>query len=300
MLLSAGKNTGLIKMVDKLRTLIREVRMEQTVFGLPFVYAGALLAVGEKLTLEKVFLITLAVVGARTFAMLANRIIDREIDRKNPRTQSRALPKKKIKIFEAYLYALISLLVFLLAAFNLAPICRWLFPLPLLFFILYPYTKRFTWLCHFFLGVTLGLAPLAGWIAVANSVSLVPFLLLLAVMFWVSGFDIYYAFADLEFDRKERVFSIPARFGEKRSVQLVWFLHFLALFPLLAVGIILRLSLLYYLGLLLAFTFLWWLDFAYSPLKSRENVEGYLQRNGYFSLIYFIFTFLSVFISLEF
>lgn len=268
--------------------------MEQTVFGLPFVYAGALLAVGKNLSLKEVFLITLAVGGARTFAMLVNRIIDRGIDRRNPRTQNRALPKEKIKIFEAYLYSLISLVVFLFAAFNLAPLCRWLFPLPLFFFIFYPYTKRFTWLCHFFLGLTLGLAPLAGWIAVANNVSLVPFLLLIAVLFWVSGFDIYYAFADLEFDRKEGVFSIPARFGEKKAVYLVWVLHFLALFPLLTVGIILELYFLYYLGLLLAFAFLWWLDLSFSPLKKVENVDVYLQRNGYFSLIYFLFTFLSV------
>ncbi len=294
MLQSAGQNMVWIKVWGKFKTLVKEVRMEQTVFGLPFVYAGALLAVGERLTFRQVVFITLAVGSARTFAMLANRIIDREIDRRNPRTQNRALPSKKIRILEAYFYAFISLAVYLIAAFNLSPLSRWLSPLPLFFFTFYPYTKRFTWFCHFFLGLTLGLAPLAGWIAVANGVSLVPFLLLLAVMFWVSGFDIYYAFADVEFDRKEGVFSFPACFGEKQAVFFVWLLHILAFFPLFAVGLIQKLPFLYYFGLFFAFAFLWWLDLVFSPLKRRENIDVYLQRNGYFSVIYFLFTFLSV------
>jgi 4-hydroxybenzoate polyprenyltransferase len=290
LLASAGRNTVL----SKVKTLIREVRLEQTIFGLPFVYVGALLAVGKELKVEQIFFITLAVLGARTFAMLMNRIIDREIDKRNPRTRNRAIPAGKLKTMEASLFALISLAIYLYAAFNLSPLCRILFPIPLFFFTFYPYTKRFTWLCHFFLGTTLGLAPLAGWIAVKNGVSFSPFLLFLVVFLWVSGFDIYYAIADLNFDKEEGIFSIPARFGAKNSVYLTRILHSFLLFPLSYIGLLLHLPFIYFLGVFLSFTFLLWLDFVYSPLKSVENIDLYLQRNGYFSLIYFIFILLSI------
>jgi 4-hydroxybenzoate polyprenyltransferase len=279
---------------NKIKTLIKEVRMEQTLFGLPFVYVGALLAKGKTLRFDQIFFITIAVVGARTFAMLMNRIIDSEIDKRNPRTANRAIPTGKLKTVEAWGFALISLTIYLFAAFNLSPICRLLFPIPLFFFTFYPYTKRFTWLCHFFLGATLGLAPLAGWIAVKNAVSLPPFLLFLTVFFWVSGFDIYYSIADFHFDRKEGIYSIPSRFGIKKSLFLTQILHFLLLLPLIYLGILLSLPLLYFLGVTFSFAFLIWLDFIYSPLKNMKNIEIYLQKNGYFSLIYFVFILLSI------
>ena len=290
MLASAGR----IMAWEKFKTFIREVRMEQTVFGLPFVYLGAFLAAGKSVTLTQIFWITLAVIGARTFGMAMNRIIDREIDKRNPRTSQRALPAGKLKLAEAWGFSLISLTLYLLAAFNLAPICRYLFPIPLVFFTLYPYTKRFTWLCHFFLGITLGLAPLAGWIAVKNEIEPPALLLFLAVFFWVSGFDIYYATQDYEFDKKEGIHSIPSRFGINFSVYLTWFLHFLSLAILFCLGTILKLGLLYFFGVFLAGCFIFWLDLNFSPLVKREKVEIYLQKNGYFSLMVFLFTFISI------
>jgi 4-hydroxybenzoate polyprenyltransferase len=114
------------------------------------------------------------------------------------------------------------------------------------------------------------------------------------VFLWVSGFDIYYAIADLNFDKEEGIFSIPARFGAKNSVYLTRILHSFLLFPLSYIGLLLHLPFIYFLGVFLSFTFLLWLDFVYSPLKSVENIDLYLQRNGYFSLIYFIFILLSI------
>lgn len=287
-------NAGRTMVWNKIKTLINEVRMEQTLFGLPFVYAGAILAVWEKITVAQIFWITLSVAGARIFAMLMNRIIDRKIDEKNPRTIARALPAGNLKIIEAWVFSLLSLSLYILAAFNLTPLCRYLFPIPLFFFIFYPYTKRFTWITHFFLGTTLGLAPLAGWIAVRNEISLPPFLLFLAVLLWVSGFDIYYATQDYEFDKKEGIYSIPCRFGIKPSVRLTQTLHFFAFLILLYLGFVLSLSHFYFVGVFLSGAFLLWLDIFYSPLHDIKKVDAYLQKNGYFSVIFFVFTFISI------
>ena len=141
-------------------------------------------------------------VGARSFAMALNRLIDIEVDRRNPRTAERALPKGLLSVSNVLLFSVISLGVFLLAVFQLAPVCRYLWPIVVIPFVVYPYTKRFTWFSHFVLGLCLGLAPIGAWIAITNSFTPEPFLIGTAVLCWVAGFDILYAIQDIDFDRQ--------------------------------------------------------------------------------------------------
>lgn len=266
---------------------LKEIRAEQTLFSLPFVYTGALLGADFRPTLLQLLLITLAAASGRALGMLFNRIIDRVIDKLNPRTASRYIASGKMSLSAAFFYAALALAVYLVSAFILGPIPFILSPVPLLFFVIYPYTKRFTWLCHFFLGITLGFAPLAGWIAVNPDVNAVPFLLLAAVALWVSGFDIIYATMDADFDRKTGIYSIPARFGNSASFVLTVILHLLAFLSLLAAGLIYPLGIPYFTAVCAGLIFLGYNNLLIKNHLSTEAVNGYLQRNSYFSLIVF-------------
>ena len=148
------------------------IKFQHSIFALPFAYLGAFLSQMKVPDFITLFWITAAMVGARSFAMAVNRLIDMEIDRRNPRTAERALPKGLLSVPSVILFSLISLGIFLLAVYNLAPICRYLWPIVVIPFIIYPYTKRFTWLSHFVLGFCLGLAPVGAWIAITNTISL--------------------------------------------------------------------------------------------------------------------------------
>lgn len=269
------------------KNLLTEIRAEQTLFSLPFVYTGAILGANFHPTIWQLILVTVAAAAGRTLGMLLNRIIDRVIDRLNPRTASRFIASGKMPLSTAIFYALLALLIYLLSAYLLGPLPLMLSPIPLFFFTLYPYTKRFTWLCHFVLGITLGLAPLAGWIAVNDRLTQVPFLLLAAVALWVSGFDIIYATMDIEFDRRSGIHSIPAFFGNNISFILSAVMHVLSAVCLYAVGLYYPLGVFYFLFLTIAFIFLMYNDFSVKNRLATPAVNAYLQRNSYFSVIVF-------------
>jgi 4-hydroxybenzoate polyprenyltransferase len=208
-----------IPMIKRLALYGRFVKVEHTLFSIPLLLSGALLAGGHFPAWNLLGLILLAGAGARTAAFALNRIIDRRIDAKNPRTASRELVTGALSVFDAILVALLGLAVYLWAAkainsFRL--LWSWV---PVLFFVVYPMLKRFTWLCHFGLGLTWALAPLGGWFAIRPGFegSWPAWLLGLFSIFWLSGFDIIYAVMDEEFDRKEGLFSLPARFGRRRA-----------------------------------------------------------------------------------
>ena len=204
----------------KLRVFLEAIKFEHTIFALPFAYLGMVLAARDHNGwpgLDKLIWITLAMAGARTLAMTLNRLIDARMDALNPRTANRALPKKLLSPGEMVVFSVISALVLGFSAWQLNPLCFKLTPVALLFLVGYSYTKRFTWLCHLALGLTDGIAPIGGWLAVNPTISvanLVPPLLLgLAVAAWVGGFDLIYACQDIDFDRAHGLYSIPARFG---------------------------------------------------------------------------------------
>ncbi len=192
------------------------IKIEHTLFALPFAYAGALLA-GE-LNLRLALLILTAFTGLRTAAMAFNRIIDREIDARNPRTASRHLPAGLITLREAYAIAIAALIVYFVSAALINRTALLLSPIPAITAYVYPYLKRFTCLCHYVLGLNLAFAPLGGWVAVTDSMDFLGegfavFLLSVAVIFWVAGFDMIYALQDVDFDRKEGLHSVAAHFG---------------------------------------------------------------------------------------
>jgi 4-hydroxybenzoate polyprenyltransferase len=205
--------------------LARMVKIEHSIFALPFAYLGMLWA-ADGWPGWRVFLaLTAAMVAVRSFAMAVNRLADLPIDAKNPRTQTRPLVTGEIGVSETRAFIVVSALVFVAACWLLNPLCLALSPVALVWSALYSFTKRFTPLCHFFLGSVLGLAPLAGWLAVSPAVEIAPVLLSLGVTFWVGGFDILYACQDVEFDRAERLHSLPARLGIGPALALSTFSH---------------------------------------------------------------------------
>jgi 4-hydroxybenzoate polyprenyltransferase len=216
-------------MVKKLKLVLDMIKFEHSIFALPFAYLGAILGSlevnGHFPSWMQIVWITIAMVGARSAAMALNRIIDRKIDAKNPRTAERHIPKGLIPVTFAWGFVAVSFIVLFAAAFQLNMLAVKLLPIAVFFLVFYSYTKRFTWTCHLVLGIATGLGPLGGWIATTGQIDLKGLLLFVTVALWIGGFDVIYACQDVEFDRKEGLHSIPARFGIKRGLQISSFMH---------------------------------------------------------------------------
>ena len=213
------------RLLKKLRIVLEMVRIEHTIFALPFAFLGAFLAARGIPRPEQAGWILLAMVGARSAAMAYNRLIDLPFDARNPRTLNRALPRKLVShsFVVAFIFASSALLVF--AASRLNRLSLELSPVALGIVFVYSYAKRFTWLTHVFLGISLACAPIGAWIALRGSISLSPLILGLAVVFWVAGFDVIYSCQDVEFDRRELLHSIPKRFGVTAALWISAALH---------------------------------------------------------------------------
>ena len=212
----------------RVRVFLEMIKFSHTIFALPFAFTGALLAARGLPTLSQAGWIVCAMVGARTAAMGLNRVIDADIDGRNPRTAGRAIPAGLLSRSAVLVFTALSVALMLFAARMLNPLCLSLAPLALAFLLLYSYCKRFTALAHVVLGVCLAGAPLGAWIAVRGSAELPAFLLGLAVLFWVAGFDILYALQDLEFDRESGLHSIPAALGVPGSLWTARVFHLAA------------------------------------------------------------------------
>jgi 4-hydroxybenzoate polyprenyltransferase len=282
---NTGMNSG------KLRVLLEMVKWEHTVFALPFAYAG-MLAAPVPFSMSNLIWVTVAMIGARTAAMTLNRIIDAGIDARNPRTADRAIPRGLIGVKEAWVFTLVAIGLLVLATFFLAPITRVLWPLVVLGFVVYPYTKRFTWLCHLALGVANGLAPGAAWVAVTGDVSWTPALIWAGAAFWVAGFDVIYALLDRDFDLENRVNSLPVRFGIGPAlvVSRVW--HALSVVFLVAFGAAAGLGVVYYLGVLVV---AWLLFYEQSLVRENDLSKlnmAFFTMNGVISAIFFVFVLL--------
>ncbi len=224
---------------SKTRGFLRLVMIEHSVFALPFAYIAALTAMrldGGSVRWGDLGLITVAMVAARTVAMAANRVIDRELDARNPRTASRELVTGVLTVTTAVRGMVVALVVFLVASALLSPLCLALAPLALVPLVGYPYTKRFTWLCHAVLGLAQAVVPVAAWIAVTGRWSWTAVLLGVALGLWVGGFDLIYACQDIESDRREGVHSLPARFGARTALTVSSLAHLVTVGLLLVFG----------------------------------------------------------------
>jgi 4-hydroxybenzoate polyprenyltransferase len=211
---------------QKLKTTLEMIKFEHTLFALPFAFMGAILAANGFPSWRQVLWITVAMVGARSAAMTFNRIIDRDIDAKNPRTAGREIPSGKLSVGFAWIFLYVSIGLFLLASYSLNWLTFALSPVALIVVLGYSYAKRFTVFAHLLLGLALAIAPSAAWIAVRGSLDdELPILLSLLVLMWTAGFDVMYACQDFEFDRKSGLHSIPARFGIANSLWIARLFH---------------------------------------------------------------------------
>ena len=262
------------------------VKLEHTVFALPFAYVGMLLAVGDVPGAGEWLWVTVAMVGARTLAMGLNRLIDAELDARNPRTASRELPAGTLTRTQALALCAVALAVFLVAVFQLDPLVRWLWPVPVVLFVVYPYLKRITWLCHTWLGVTLGLAPVGAWAAVTGELPWQVWALGGAVALWVAGFDLFYSLFDAEHDRAHGLHSWAVRFGE-RGVFLGARLHHLGTVALLAVaGLGLDVGAFYWLGVVAVAALLAYEHALVRPGDLRRLDAAFFTVNGVISIVF--------------
>lgn len=225
------------------------IKVEHTVFALPFALSGLILASAQLPGWTTVLFTILAFAGARAAAMTLNRLIDSEIDARNPRTQDRAIPAGRIKRASALVFAILSFAIMIGAATQLPPLCLQLSPIAIFWLTLYSYTKRFTWLCHIVLGIALGGAALGGWVAAGgNLLTAAPWILALAVTTWVAGFDIIYASQDIEFDKGEKLHSMPEQFGLGTALNISSALHVVTVISLATLGYVLNLGVFFWVG----------------------------------------------------
>jgi 4-hydroxybenzoate polyprenyltransferase len=279
----------------RISVYLEAVKFEHTIFALPFAYLGMALAAGGLPTLAQLVWVTVAMAAARTLAMAANRLIDWRIDAGNPRTAGRALPQGLMSSAEMAALCLASLAVLAFAAWQLNPLCFQLMPAAVVVLVGYPYTKRFTWLSHWVLGLADGLAPVGGWIAVTGQLAWEPLILGLAVGIWIAGFDLIYACQDVEFDRAVRLHSVPARFGVPAALWLSSLSHVVTVLLLALLGYLLALGVPYWLGLAAAAGLLVYEHSLVRPDDlSRLNV-AFFNVNGYIAVIVFMGTFAALF-----
>jgi 4-hydroxybenzoate polyprenyltransferase len=265
------------------------VKLEHTVFALPFAYIGAFLAVDGVPAASDLVWISVAMVGARSLAMAVNRLVDAGIDARNPRTAGRELPRGELATWHVVLFCLASLGVFLVAVYQLAPIVRWLWPIPVIAFVLYPYLKRVTWLSHAWLGAVDGLAPLGAWAAITNSLPWEAWALGGAVAFWVAGFDLLYALFDLEVDRVQGLHSFPVRFGVPATFTASRACHVLTVGCLVVAGLGLPVGVLYWIGVGAVAGLLAYEHSLVSPSDLRRLDMAFFTLNGVISVTFFVF-----------
>jgi 4-hydroxybenzoate polyprenyltransferase len=270
----------------------RLVKIEHTVFALPFAYVGAFLAVGGVPETHDLFWITAAMVGARSLAMALNRLIDAGIDARNPRTAGREIPAGSLGFGAVAAFCLVALFVFLVAAWQLDPIVRWLWPIPVVAFVVYPYLKRFTWLCHLWLGAVDGLAPVGAWVAIRGDLPWTAWTLGIGVAAWVAGFDLLYALFDLEIDRVQGLHSWAVRFGERGAFAGARGLHFVTVAALVAAGIGIGVGWGYWAGVGCVALLLAYEHSIVAPGDLRRLDAAFFTMNGVISVAFFGFVLL--------
>lgn len=278
----------------KLKIFLEMIKFEHTLFALPFAYMGAVLSsvyVFDRLpSWSELGWITLAMIGARTAAMGLNRVIDRVIDSKNPRTEKRAIPAGLLSTLEAYIFIIVSFGLLFLATYNLSSLSMKLLPIAVIFLVGYSYTKRFTWACHLILGLTIGLAPLGAWVAITGQIDLTAMVFYGAIALWTAGFDVLYACQDMEHDRKEGLYSIPARFGIDRALWIARAFHTLTAIGLFSLIWLAELSWFYMIGMIVAYVILIYEHRLVSPNDLSRLNTAFFTLNGVLSIVVFTFT----------
>jgi 4-hydroxybenzoate polyprenyltransferase len=271
------------------RLYYRLVKFEHTIFALPFAYVGAFLAVQGIPSGHDLLWITVAMVGARSLAMALNRLIDARIDAANPRTATRELPSGALTSAAVGGFCLLALVVYVAAVWQLDPLVHWLAPIPVAMFVVYPYLKRFTWLCHLWLGAVDGLAPVGAWAAIKGSLPWQAWALGAAVAAWVAGFDLFYSLFDVDVDREQGLHSWATRFGERGAFQGARALHLATIVLLAAAGAGLHVGPLYWLGVAAVGALLLYEHSLVRPGDLRRLNAAFFTMNGVISVAFFAF-----------
>lgn len=281
-------------MVRKIGIFLQMIKFEHTIFALPFAFMGSLLgAVTVNHTMPtwaQIGWVLMAMFGARSAAMGLNRLIDRASDAKNPRTANRAIPAGLLKIGEVVIFIIASFALLIWASSQLNSLSMKLLPIAVVMLVFYSYTKRFTWLCHIVLGLTIALAPLGGWVAVTGKVDAAAWVLFGTIVFWIAGFDIVYACQDVEFDTKEGLNSIPVRFGVANSLKIAQVFHILTAIGFIGLLLLSQLGWWYIAGVVIAYLILFYEHYIVSPADLSRLQTSFFTMNGVLSIVVFSFT----------
>jgi 4-hydroxybenzoate polyprenyltransferase len=275
------------------------VLFAHTIFAMPFAFIGFFLAISnteEEFNWLKLLLMVLCMLFARNAAMAYNRYLDRDIDAQNPRTAIRDIPSGKISSNEALIFTIINSLLFIISTLFINRICFFLSPVALVVVLGYSYTKRFTPLCHLVLGLGLALAPIGAYLVVAGEFAMLPIYFSLAVLCWVSGFDIIYALQDEEFDRKNNLNSIPAWLGKKRALSVSSLLHFFAVLFVAIPYLISDLSWFYLAGVLFFAILLIYQHSIVKPKDLSKVDRAFFTTNGIASVVFASFFLLDTYL----
>ena len=276
-------------LLERTRSFGRMIRFSHSIFALPFALVALLVVLDQHpvvfSTLD-LLLLLVCMVSARTAAMGFNRIVDRDVDARNPRTQGRELPSGAVGLREAWIFTITAAVVFVVASFGINLLCG-ILSIPLLALLLgYSLTKRYTWGSHFVLGLCLGAAPIGVWFALTGSFDWAPILLGAGVTFWTAGFDVYYSLQDEEFDREYGLRSIPARFGGRRSIVLVRVIHLIAALCFVGFGIVAGMGLPFWIGLTFVLAILVWEAWLLRRGDLSKIDLAFFNLNGYVSILF--------------
>lgn len=277
-------------------SFVKMIKLEHSLFALPFAFVGMFLAAQGMPTYNVILWVIVAMVGARSVAMGINRYADAEIDARNPRTASREIPAGNISKKATILYILVFLAIYFIATLMINTLTAILSPIPILIFILYAYAKRFTNFCHIILGIALGLAPICAWIAVTGSIDYAPVILGVAVLLWVSGFDILYAIQDIDYDRQESLYSIPALFGVGGSLIIAKILHFLSICLFISLMAFTNLGYIYLAGVLISGALIVYEHSLISKDDLSKLNMAFFNMNAYISITIMIFSIIDIFV----
>lgn len=279
---------------------LEAIKFSHSIFALPFALIATLLATNGTLpTLPQFVFVILAMVGARTWAMGINRIVDAHIDAKNPRTASRALPAGRLPAARMLVFSVLGALLFIGAAAALSKAALYCAVPVLLILASYSYTKRFTFLCHFWLGFCLGLAPLGAWVALRQSLEPALIVLTFGITFWVAGFDIIYALQDENFDKSQKLHSIPAHFGTERALLIARLSHVLAALSFVFFGVVFNLGIAYFVGLGLSVALMIYEHFIVRKGDLNRIDLAFFNLNGWISVILLLSTSASLYFNVH-
>ncbi|MBU9711829.1 UbiA-like polyprenyltransferase [Evansella tamaricis] len=280
--------------MKKIKIILEMIKFEHTIFALPFAFLGAvlgsLLLEGRWPTASEWLWITLAMVGARSAAMSLNRLIDAKIDKENPRTAERAIPAGLISKLETLVFIILSFALLFFSAFQLNMLAVYLLPVAVFFLVIYSYTKRFTWLCHVFLGITIAIAPLGGWVGTTGTLTWEAVMLFIGVALWTAGFDVIYATQDADYDKSVNLYSIPSFFGIKKALYIARGFHILSFMAMISLFFITPLSWIYLVGVLIVGAIMVYEHSLVSPNDLSKVNVAFFTMNGIISMVMLAFT----------